>query len=88
MSVSEDVPRRVWTNEHGPDRVYSKFMVQRVSTGEFLNRNEEFFFVLRPESDEAACEALLLYADEVAERSPELARQIRVKVDLIIKANT
>lgn len=66
----------MWTDDHGPDRLYDKFKVTKVSTGEPLS-DDEFFFVLRPEIDMAAYCALLTYAVAVARRSPNLAREIR-----------
>jgi hypothetical protein len=68
-----------WTNEHGPDGLYDKFRVQRVSTGDWLPENR-FVFVLLPEFDEAAVEALYTYCEAVEHRAPELAQQLRDKL--------
>jgi hypothetical protein len=53
---------RTLSNKHGPDHIYHKFEVKKVSTGEILGKDGEFIFVLRPETDEAAIAALHTYA--------------------------
>lgn len=73
-----------WTDKHGADEFYDKFKVTRVSTGEPV---EQFFFVLLPEADEAACDALIAYADAVEWRAPNLAKQIRDRVGKIRMEN-
>lgn len=74
-----------WTDAHGPDRLYDKFEVIRVKTGERIV--DEFVFVLRPESDRSACVALLAYAEAVRHRSPHLAEQISERVKAIGRDN-
>lgn len=74
-----------WTDAHGPDRLYDKFVVTRVSTGEEIV--DEFVFVLRPETDRAACVALLAYSEAVRNRSPRLAKQISERVKAIGRGN-
>ncbi len=77
---------RRWTEEHGPDELYDKFKVIRKRTGEALDP-EEFVFVLRPETDICACNALRIYAATVETRSPNLARQINERLDEINRLN-
>lgn len=73
------------TGEHGPDGLYDKFRVRRVSTGEEIDPDEEFVFVLRPEqNDHAALHALAVYADQCAHVYPGLARDIMHELDRII----
>lgn len=72
-----------WSDNHGPDEFYDKFRVYRVSTGEEISRTDEFVFVLRPESDEAAWFALQTYAHAAAHRSPELAAAINDRLRAI-----
>lgn len=67
--------------EHGPDKIYRKFSVSKVSTGLELNQDVEFIFVLRPETDDqAALAALETYADVCQDTYPELASQLRNQV--------
>jgi len=75
-----------WTDEHGPDELYDKFKVIRVSTGKPLEP-QQFTFVLLPEYDEAACAAIRAYADAVEHRAPQLADQLRAKIDDIETMN-
>lgn len=49
----------------------------RVGTSAPRSPSDEFVFVLRPESDEAAWLALQEYAARVTKRSPLLAHQLR-----------
>lgn len=77
---------KLWTDKHGPDELYDKFRVQRVSTGEWLP-DDLFAFVLVPERDEAACDALYAYAQAVEHRAPVLAEALRKKVAEIELAN-
>lgn len=63
--------------EHGPDKLYNKFTVIKNSTGKELDPEVEFFFVLRPETnDRAAIAALETYAKKAEYTYPELANQI------------
>jgi hypothetical protein len=74
----------VKAREHGPDKVYGKFRVIKRSTGLELDPEIEFFFVLRPETDDrAALAALGTYADVCEATYPELAREIREHVSRI-----
>lgn len=70
-----------WTENHGADELYDKFRVIRVRTGEEITG--EFVFVLRPETDAVACVALATYAQAVEWRSPNLAAQIRARLEAI-----
>lgn len=72
-----------WNDEHGPDELYDKFTVIQNSTSTKLGEDGEFVFVLRPERDEAAFEAMWQYAQEVRYRSPNLADQICDKLEKI-----
>lgn len=72
-----------WVEDHGPDGLYPKFTVTQNSTGQKINQDTEFVFVLRPERDYAAFEALHKYADAVEYRAPNLAGQIRAKLGRI-----
>lgn len=76
---------RRWTSEHGADELYNKFKVIRQRTGEEID--PQFFFVLLPEWDEAACTAVEAYADACEHRAPNLARQLREKIDHIREVN-
>lgn len=68
-------------DEHGPDRLYRKFEVRKVSTGLPLDPDVEFVFVLRPETnDRAALAALETYADVCQATYPDLARELRAQV--------
>lgn len=73
-----------WNDNHGEDKLYepNKF---RVFKGwkeplEEIGTDGEFFFVLRPERDKAAVDALYTYASEVEYRSPNLASELRNKL--------
>lgn len=84
-------PRRQgWTDDHGADGLRPKFATYKlVDRGAPLPPAkheldpDEFVFVLRPESDEAAVHALHRYAEAVGRRAPQLARDIRTKLRAI-----
>lgn len=76
-----------WNEEHGRDELYDppKF---RAFKGwkdpiEEIGTDGEFFLVLRPERDRAGWEALHAYADAVEYRSPNLAAQLRDRLERI-----
>lgn len=63
--------------DHGPDELYEKFKVQKTKSGYELDWSREFFFVLRPETDDhAARAALAAYAGACSDSYPELAQAI------------
>jgi hypothetical protein len=71
-------------DEHGPDQLYSKFSIMKNSTGKILDPGVEFFFVLRPETnDKAALAALRTYAEHCAVPYPQLAKEIIEQVERI-----
>lgn len=77
-----------WTHDHGPDELYDKYTVMSNRSREVITGTNEFIFVLRPEFDEAACLALFAYAGAVEERSPNLAKEVREKVQGIYDSLT
>lgn len=63
--------------DHGPDERYNKFRVIKNSNGYELDYEREFYFVLRPETnDQAAIAALYTYAKNCAQSYPQLAADI------------
>lgn len=89
-----------WNEEHGPDRLYDKFVVvptKHVRQGDplrdehvypdeaRLGADGEFVFVLRPERDRSAWIALHAYANDVMHRAPNLAEEIRAKLEEIFE---
>lgn len=83
--------------EHGPDELYDKFTVVKTKdvvpyvnkewkefpTSKELSGKDEFIFVLRPETDKAAIEALSLYGFLIRESYPNLSRQILLQLERI-----
>lgn len=77
-----------WTTEHGEDRLYGKYAVRKIDTGETLppSPEGELVFVLRPEYDRHACAALLEYAQHCFNDYPNLSRELQERViDIMIK---
>lgn len=85
-----------WTDNHGPDELYDKFAVYKAGkewsdvpgldlfhTADRLGQDGEFIFVLRPETDREACEALKRYVHLVAHRAPKLAQTISAQLTRI-----
>lgn len=73
-----------WTDQHGPDELYDKFVVVQRSTGKTLGEDGELIFVLRPERDREAWSALMTYCSCVEHRSPGLAGQLSERLDAIL----
>lgn len=72
--------------DHGPDKRYNKFKVIKNSNGYELDYEREFYFVLRPETnDEAAIHALIAYAWSCKDAYPQLARDIMEQVERIAR---
>ncbi len=94
-------PRR-HTDDHGEPGLRRKFAVYKprdgftgtlnVGSTEYkdaarLGADGEFVFVLRPETDTAACAALRTYAAAVSGRDTLLAGQLRAELRRIADAN-
>lgn len=70
--------------DHGADERYNKFKVTKVSNGYELDYEREFYFVLRPETnDQAAIHALIVYAWSCKDTYPGLAQDIMEQVERI-----
>ncbi len=91
--------RTQWSEDHGADGLRGKFSVYKTANGcqapdsnvvsydarERIGADDEFIFVLRPESDEAAWQALNLYAQVAQRRAPKLAYDIRTQLTRIYR---
>jgi hypothetical protein len=70
--------------DHGPDKRYNKFRVIKNSNRYELDYEREFYFVLRPETnDEAAIAALEIYAHMCRDSYPGLADDIERELERI-----
>lgn len=82
--------RTKWSNEHddeGLGGLQEKFAVRETSSGEEITGTDELVFVLRPESDRAAHEALKIYALVARRRAPKLALELLDRLQVIEKRN-
>lgn len=93
-------PPRRHTDDHGAPGLRHKFSVYKTSDRDYIEGEEhvyvpealvgadgEFVFVLRPETDAAACAALRAYAVAVSGRDTLLARQLRDELRRIAADN-
>lgn len=71
--------KRQWVVDHGPDELYNKFRVWSNRKQRWIDE-DEFIFVLRPETDKHAVVALKTYAQSSNNDYPMRAMQIREKL--------
>lgn len=77
---------RKWIQDHGPDELYNKFRVWSNRKQRWIDE-DEFIFVMRPETDKYAWGALNLYAAASSTVYPNRAEQIRKKLQEIRERN-
>lgn len=77
---------RKWIQDHGPDELYNKFRVWSNRKQRWIDE-DEFIFVLRPETDRHAFGVMQFYAHRSQGDYPERARQIREKLEEIARRN-
>lgn len=79
-----EVPVKRWTTDHGPDTYRQKFNIIQKKTGLDLSEGE-FTFVLRPETDPAAFQALEHYCRITDHQYSTRNAHIREELNRIIR---